>query len=149
MHWRVPAAILCGAFTMGSAQASFLTFFGEDSHDSSTEPLSSYPKAAGAESDFLSHLSGTGTEDFESFDVGDDAPSVSLSPALATPPSPATARSTTVRREPPRRAGTPFPVRSSGRSTPATSSSSSRSLRPHSASTAWTSATSASSSRSP
>jgi hypothetical protein len=44
--------------------------FGEDLNSSSSTPLSSIPNASGAESSFLSQLSGVGTETFESQTIG-------------------------------------------------------------------------------
>ena len=49
-------------------------FFGEDLNSSATVPLPSFPNASSAESDFLSNLVGTGTEDFEGFADGTDTP---------------------------------------------------------------------------
>ncbi|WP_282606845.1 hypothetical protein [Pelagibius sp. Alg239-R121] len=46
------------------------TFFGEDLHNSRTTRLSSTPNADAAAAEFLSNLSGTGTEEFESFSSG-------------------------------------------------------------------------------
>ncbi len=64
-----------GLFAIAPAQASeFLTFFGEDLNDSDTIPLASFPNASAAESEFLSLLTGVGTEDFESFTTGTSAP---------------------------------------------------------------------------
>ncbi|WP_143437473.1 hypothetical protein [Hydrocoleum sp. CS-953] len=45
-------------------------FFGEDLHNSRSTRLPSTPNATAAEAEFLARLSGTGTEDFESFSPG-------------------------------------------------------------------------------
>lgn len=62
------------ALAAGPAQAEFLTFFGEDLNDSSTDPLESFPNASEAEGKFLDNLVGTGTEDFEEFSAGREEP---------------------------------------------------------------------------
>jgi hypothetical protein len=49
-------------------------FFGEDLGLGEGTRLASWPNAAAAEAEFLSHLSGVGTEDFESFTDGAGAP---------------------------------------------------------------------------
>lgn len=64
------AAALATAAVIGAAAApahAFLTFFGEDLNNSSSTPLSSFANASAAEADFLSNLTGVGTETFEGF----------------------------------------------------------------------------------
>lgn len=56
------------------SHASYVEFFGEDLNNSPTVPLSSTPNSSAAENDFLSILSGVGTEDFESFSAGETQP---------------------------------------------------------------------------
>ncbi len=69
------ALIAAGAMFAGtSAQAAFITYFGEDLNNSATVPLSSTPNSDAAESAFLGSLSGVGTEDFEGFATGTGAP---------------------------------------------------------------------------
>jgi hypothetical protein len=65
------ALALCLTAATG-AQAYNTTFFGEDLGLGEGTALGSYPNASAAESTFLSHLTGVGTEDFESF--ADDTP---------------------------------------------------------------------------
>ncbi len=71
-------------FMYSSTTWAYLTFFGEDLNDSASDPLASFPNASGAESDFLSNLSGVGTEDFESFSDGDSAPLTLTFPGAGT-----------------------------------------------------------------
>jgi hypothetical protein len=49
-----------------AAHAAPTTFFGEDLNNSAFTPLAATPNADSAEASFLSFLSGTSTEDFES-----------------------------------------------------------------------------------
>ncbi|MDJ0846199.1 hypothetical protein [Crocosphaera sp.] len=58
---------------INSAQA-FQIFFGEDINNSSFIPLSSFSNATLAESQFLSNLIDVKTEDFESFNSGNNLP---------------------------------------------------------------------------
>ncbi len=53
---------------------AYLIFFGEDLNNSRTVPLATTPNASAAESSFLSHLTGVGTEDFESQAIGSRQP---------------------------------------------------------------------------
>jgi hypothetical protein len=57
-----------------SVYAAATEYFGEDLNASGTTRLASWPNAAAAEAEFLSNLSGVGTEDFESFTGGTTAP---------------------------------------------------------------------------
>ena len=58
--------VLAATLTWGPfAVAAPIVFFGEDLNPSETFPLGSTPNASGAESAFLSHLAGVGTEDFD------------------------------------------------------------------------------------
>ena len=65
---------LCAIFLVfgiaGMAKATPVTFFGEDLGLGESTPLSIWPNAKAAESNFLSNLVGVGTETFESFFVG-------------------------------------------------------------------------------
>jgi hypothetical protein len=66
MSKTILATLLAVAATLsaGNAQA-YQVFFGEDLNNSATVPLSSVPNSSNAETQFMSHLSGVGTEDFE------------------------------------------------------------------------------------
>ncbi len=57
-----------------NANAAYITYFGEDLNSSASVRLTSTPNSTAAESDFLSQLSGVGTEDFESFSNGTSQP---------------------------------------------------------------------------
>jgi len=85
---RVTKAFAVAGLTMGltvsSANAGFLTYFGEDLNSSSTVPLAAFPNAVAAESSFLAGLTGVGTEDFESFASGSGAPLVLSFPGAGT-----------------------------------------------------------------
>ncbi|MGY9057339.1 MAG: PEP-CTERM sorting domain-containing protein [Alphaproteobacteria bacterium] len=64
------ALALATTVMIGSAASSasaFTTFFGEDISNSASTPLASFPNATAAEAQFLSSLTGVGTETFESF----------------------------------------------------------------------------------
>ena len=64
-------------FTFGCMSMSWavpVVFFGEDRGNGEHTPLSSWPNASAAESSFLAHLQGVGTEDFEGFSNGTSAP---------------------------------------------------------------------------
>lgn len=67
---------LCAAtsFTAVAAHATSSTFFGEDLNNSSSTPLASTPNADTAETNFLSFLTGTSTENFESLSTGAGTP---------------------------------------------------------------------------
>lgn len=54
--------------------AAATEYFGEDLGLGESTRLTSWPNAAAAEAEFLSHLAGIGTEDFESFSGGTTAP---------------------------------------------------------------------------
>ena len=54
--------------------AAATEYFGEDLGLGENTRLASWPNATAAEAEFLSHLSGVGTEDFESFTDGATAP---------------------------------------------------------------------------
>ncbi|CAN0569042.1 unnamed protein product [Laminaria digitata] len=62
------------SFGIGTAQAGFLTFFGEDLNNSATVPLGAAPNSDTAQSNFLANLTGVGTESFEGFGAGASAP---------------------------------------------------------------------------
>lgn len=62
------------SLSAGTAHAGFLTFFGEDLHNSAFTPLAATPNADTAQGNFLSNLTGVGTENFEGFTAGDGAP---------------------------------------------------------------------------
>jgi hypothetical protein len=68
----------------GSANAGFITYFGEDLNSSSSIPLAAFPNSTAAETNFLSNLSGVGTEDFESFAPGTSAPLPLIFPGAGT-----------------------------------------------------------------
>jgi hypothetical protein len=71
----VMTLVLCiTLITPLSAIAASTQFFGEDLGLGESTPLSTWPNAAAAEADFLSHLTGVGTEDFESFAAGTVGP---------------------------------------------------------------------------
>jgi len=55
-------------------QAAASVFFGEDSGLGENIKLPSWPNANAAKADFLSNLSGVGTEDFEGFSYGETSP---------------------------------------------------------------------------
>ena len=62
------------SFSVGTAQAGFLTFFGEDLNSSAFTPLAATPNSDAAEASFLSNLSGVGTEHFEGISAGSSSP---------------------------------------------------------------------------
>tara|TARA_R110002072_G_scaffold35177_35_gene104444 strand:+ start:3679 stop:4431 length:753 start_codon:yes stop_codon:yes gene_type:complete len=69
--------VIAGAalsISTGTAQAGFLTFFGEDLSSSSSVPLATTPNADTAQANFLANLTGVGTENFEGFAPGASAP---------------------------------------------------------------------------
>lgn len=66
------AAALLASTTLATASTSI--FFGEDLNNSASVPLASTPNASAAEADFLSNLTGIGTEDFEDFAAGEGEP---------------------------------------------------------------------------
>lgn len=59
-----------------SSVHAFSVFFGEDLNvgGNGNRPLSSFPNSTQAETDFLSNLSGVGTEDFEGFNPNQTSP---------------------------------------------------------------------------
>ncbi|WP_035492452.1 PEP-CTERM sorting domain-containing protein [Baaleninema simplex] len=61
---------MSGAFGLATSARAFGIFFGEDLNHSATQPLTDYQNAQQAETEFLSHLVGVGTETFESFPLG-------------------------------------------------------------------------------
>lgn len=65
------AALIASA---AAAQAASTTFFGEDVNNSESTPIAATPNADAAEADFLSFLTGTSTEDFESISSGTGTP---------------------------------------------------------------------------
>ena len=65
-------SLVWGHGTLGHAAP--LTFFGEDAGLGETTRLTSHPNADTAQTDFLSNLTGVGTEDFEGFNDGDQVP---------------------------------------------------------------------------
>ncbi len=75
MKRTIAITTLSLAALLGVSNANaYLIFFGEDLNNSRTVPLATTPNASGAESSFLSHLTGVGTEDFESQAVGSRQP---------------------------------------------------------------------------
>lgn len=60
------ASISLMGIASAPAHAGYTTFFGEDFNGSQTVPLLSYAAATGARTNFLSSLTGVGTENFES-----------------------------------------------------------------------------------
>jgi len=65
-------SVLLGVLALAPAQSHAAQFFfGEDPNANESLPV---PKSADAEQDFLSNLTGTGTEDFESFSDGETSP---------------------------------------------------------------------------
>lgn len=77
-------SLLVLALGISAAAGASLTFFGEDLNNSETVPLTSWDNATAAEADFLSYLTGVGTETFESFDDGDGAPLTLTFPGVGT-----------------------------------------------------------------
>ncbi len=75
---------MVAALSIGSAEASLLTFFGEDLNSSATVPLGAFPNSDAAEANFLSNLTGVGTEDFEGFTTGNGAPLTLTFPGAGT-----------------------------------------------------------------
>jgi len=59
---------------VGVVQAATTEYFGEDLGLGETTRLSSWPNAEAAEAEFLSRLTGVGTEDFEGFAQGNSTP---------------------------------------------------------------------------
>ena len=71
---------------VSSAQA-YQVFFGEDlsdSPDNATTPLPTFPNSTQAEADFLSQLTGVGTEDFENFATTEASPLDLVFPGAGT-----------------------------------------------------------------
>ena len=65
------------AIATSSPANAFQIFFGEDINtnpDNESNPLTVFPEASSAEAEFLSHLSGVGTETFEGFPLETGAP---------------------------------------------------------------------------
>jgi hypothetical protein len=69
--FAVSLALVTPALTVYAASTEY---FGEDLNSGESTRLASWPNAAAAEAEFLSRLSGVGTEDFESFAGGATAP---------------------------------------------------------------------------
>ncbi len=67
-------AVAAGLVLSASQANAYILFFGEDVNNSESTPLASVPNSSGAESNFLANLSGTGTEDFESYPAGAGEP---------------------------------------------------------------------------
>ena len=68
-------AALSSVLALGVSQANaYMTFFGEDLHNSASTPLASTPNASAAEAAFLANLTGVGTENFETFANGTGQP---------------------------------------------------------------------------
>jgi hypothetical protein len=87
-HKRVRATALAGAALLAlsamPAGAAIITFFGEDLNNSATVPLAAFPNSATAEGQFLSNLTGVGTEDFEGFASGTTQPLNLVFPGAGT-----------------------------------------------------------------
>ena len=71
---RHGAALAVALVIGGATSAQAQTFFGEDLHDDEDTRLPSWPNATNARNLFMSSLEGVGTESFESFAAGTDAP---------------------------------------------------------------------------
>ena len=56
-----------------AASHAYLIFFGEDLNDTEFSPLAAIPNSSAAETNFLSYLTGVGTEDFEGIAPGTTA----------------------------------------------------------------------------
>jgi len=77
--------ITLSALTLSfNANATYLTFFGEDLNSSATIPLVTHAQATAAETSYLSNLVGVGTETFESFATGSTAPLALTFPGAGT-----------------------------------------------------------------
>lgn len=77
---------LVGVVNSPFSSHAYEMFFGEDLNmgGNGNPPLTSFPKASQAETDFLSNLSIIGTEDFESFSEGQIAPLNLTFPSVGT-----------------------------------------------------------------
>ena len=78
---------LVAVFVLGVSGAAFAVpsvFFGEDLGLGEYTPLSSWTNSTNAEADFLSYLTGVGTEDFEGFTNGQGAPLGLVFPGAGT-----------------------------------------------------------------
>lgn len=88
LHKRIKAvvfsAVVAVSMSAMPAGAGILTFFGEDLNNSATTPLASFPNSTSAQADFLSNLTGVGTEDFESFTGGTGEPLNLIFPGAGT-----------------------------------------------------------------
>jgi hypothetical protein len=68
------AAVLALLLSSGAALAFQATFFGEDLGLGESTRLTTFPNATAARTSFLANLVGVGTETFESYTAGTDAP---------------------------------------------------------------------------
>jgi hypothetical protein len=69
------SAALAALATLGAGSAhAYTTFFGEDLNNSGATPLTTLTNSAGAQTTFLSNLTGAGVEDFESYSNGTTVP---------------------------------------------------------------------------
>lgn len=72
---KLTSLTLAAGLALSATQANaYLLFFGEDLNNSESTPLAAVPNASGAESSFLSNLTGVGTETFESIPDGSSQP---------------------------------------------------------------------------
>ena len=72
---KLTTLTLAAGLALSAAQANaYLLYFGEDLNNSSSTPLAAIPNASGAESNFLSGLTGVGTETFEGIAAGSGQP---------------------------------------------------------------------------
>ena len=76
--------IMALAFITPSKGFSLTTYFGEDLGLGETTPLSSWPNASLAETQFLSNLTGVGTENFESYADNTSSPLAITFPGAGT-----------------------------------------------------------------
>lgn len=85
MMKKIASLTIAAGLALTASQANaYILFFGEDVNSSESTPLASVPNALGAESNFLSNLSGTGTEDFESYADGSEDPLDLVFPGAGT-----------------------------------------------------------------
>ena len=69
--WAAAAATI--AMFSSSSALAFVTYYGYDANPTPGSPAT-YPNSVNAQADFLSHLTGVGTENFEGFTAGQTAP---------------------------------------------------------------------------
>ena len=64
------AMAITGLFTVAGAQATPITFFGEDGNLTGTVPMTAHPNSDAAQANFFSNLTGIGTYGFDSAPAG-------------------------------------------------------------------------------